>query len=329
MKSVIKRIFKISIIIIIYLIFIEQGARFILYGFDSFSYTKMNSIHSIGVSERLRPSPHLEIMYELKPNADIYYMTVRFKTNSQGLRDKEYSIAKPKNTFRVAVLGDSFTMGSGVDIENVFHSIIENRLNTESNGITYEFINFGVSGYDPTHYLATIKYKALEYSPELILFCQSAPFEEFYPRKYFQHIYKIKPKSYAFFESFFWKMVENIIKSMKVKSPPAYIEASIQKTENVFAELKQISKNINIPICVVILQNHHNSFQHANINRLKKLASKYDLYVTDTSEAFKNMQLSQYVISKIDQHPNAKANKIFARVIYSYLKEQRLLGNDE
>lgn len=149
--------------------------RFYLFGWNSFSIEKMNSVHHLGTSSLVQPSPYSEMIYELKPHLNSYFKLAIFKTNAQGLRDKEYSIIKPKNSFRVAVIGDSFTMPAGVNIENAYHSLLEKKLNSEQAEVSYEFINFGVGGYNLRQYLGVLKYKALKYNPEMILigFCPS------------------------------------------------------------------------------------------------------------------------------------------------------------
>ena len=48
----------------------------------------------------------------------------------QGLRDQEYDLQKTKNTFRVVVVGDSYTMPAGVSIEDAYHTLLEEEIGT-------------------------------------------------------------------------------------------------------------------------------------------------------------------------------------------------------
>ena len=71
--------------------------------------------------------------------------------NSFGLRDREYALAKGARTFRIVVLGQSYVMGSGVNDDETFENIVEDRLNNEvakSKGYDrIEIINLAVPGY--------------------------------------------------------------------------------------------------------------------------------------------------------------------------------------
>jgi len=85
----------IVVILIIFLFFsliLEQVVRFHLFGADSFNYQKMKTMGSIGKTGSLQKSRIPEVNYELKPNLDTYYKMASLKTNSRGLRDKEYSL---------------------------------------------------------------------------------------------------------------------------------------------------------------------------------------------------------------------------------------------
>ena len=74
---------------------LEQVVRFYLFGGDSLSYQKMQSVGSMGHTGYLQKSEFPDVVYEFKPGIDSYFKLTDFKTNSQGLRDKEYIINKP------------------------------------------------------------------------------------------------------------------------------------------------------------------------------------------------------------------------------------------
>ena len=96
--------------------------------------------------------------------------------NDNGLRDRDYSKKKPKNTIRIAVLGDSTTEAQHVDAEDAFWSVVENRLQVcgHFKGKNIEAINFGVSAYGTTQQLITLRHFVWEYSPDIVLLAFSS-----------------------------------------------------------------------------------------------------------------------------------------------------------
>jgi hypothetical protein len=94
---------------------------------------------------------------------------IRVTINSQGLRDYEYSQTKRKNTYRIAVLGDSFTQAIHVPLEDTYQQILEKRLNSTHASTHFEVINFGVGGFGTTHEYLVFHYHALKYHPDLVI----------------------------------------------------------------------------------------------------------------------------------------------------------------
>ena len=88
----------------------------------------------------------------LKRNDTTERFGLQWRTNDQGMRDRNYSVKKPMGTFRVALVGDSIGAGWGVNAEDRFESILEDAWNTracDSAGGKVEIINCAVPGHSP------------------------------------------------------------------------------------------------------------------------------------------------------------------------------------
>jgi hypothetical protein len=122
-------------------------------------------------------SRHLDddfLQFELKRNLKKTLFGHPFTTNAQGLRDRPYTIEKPANTFRIAVLGTSIDMGWGVGTEETYVNLFQDWLNAHAavRGSTrrFEVINFAVAAYSPMQRLETFRRKAAAYHPDLVIY---------------------------------------------------------------------------------------------------------------------------------------------------------------
>ena len=311
------------------LVVLEQAYRFYLFGPASFSIEKMNSLYHLGLAGLTQRADHPEMIYTLKPNLDTVFKLVRFKTNSSGLRDKEYSLSKPMDTFRVAVIGDSFTVPSGVRIEDAYHSLLEERLNAEETGTTYEFINFGVGGYSLKQYVAVMKHKAKDYDPDLIIvgFC---PFNDHNVPKKEESAenYREKAVAYTFYESFVLKKVKKLLRKLEKRVDPAYEKDSVFSEEQIsymadmFSQMHAFGRSENVPIVVVYLYYRQ---KKEYVRKLERLVVENGLKYMNAGLGFRNEDSREYMIFSIDSHPNAKANEMFSYELYDYLIKERLL----
>lgn len=96
---------------------------------------------------------------------------VNIKTTSQGFRDiKEYEVPKPINTYRILMLGDSFTLGHGVEVEETFAKVLEKSLNSKFGDKRFEVINAAyASGFTWDEAYLFTKEKGLIYQPDLVI----------------------------------------------------------------------------------------------------------------------------------------------------------------
>lgn len=110
----------------------------------------------------------------LLPGAEGWYRKegeAYVRINSDGLRDEEHALTKAADTFRIAVIGDSYCEALSVPLEDAFWSVMKKDLRecAAFGGKQIEVINFGVSGYGTAQELLTLREKVWKYSPDLLL----------------------------------------------------------------------------------------------------------------------------------------------------------------
>jgi len=84
--------------------------------------------------------------------------------NAWGFREREIGL-KPPGTYRIVVIGDSFTYGQGLPEQDRLTEILEVRLNSSGGG--FEVLNFGRSGAETVDELALLE-KVLEIAPDYV-----------------------------------------------------------------------------------------------------------------------------------------------------------------
>ena len=118
---------------------------------------------------------HNQYNHTLSPNfppevihEDDHYIARDYKINSLGLRENdEIILPKPKNEFRILVVGDSFILGNPnliVQLEANLNKVFGN------DQITFNVINCGTSSYSAILHLARLKHQLLELDPDAIIY---------------------------------------------------------------------------------------------------------------------------------------------------------------
>jgi len=109
---------------------------------------------------------------ELVPGLSITFHGKPLRINSAGMRDREYATPKPAGTYRIAVLGQSYIMGSGVGNDETFDEVLERLLNQGSRAGAgpVEVLNFGAPSFaalQQREAIVTGRLKA--YEPDLVI----------------------------------------------------------------------------------------------------------------------------------------------------------------
>ena len=107
------------------------------------------------------------IGHEHRPNTRARLMGVDVAINSRGLRDREIPYERTPGTLRILMLGDSFTEGWGVPVEETWSRRIE-RLYAQR-GMRAEAINAGVGNYNTVMEVNWFFAEGHKYRPDIVV----------------------------------------------------------------------------------------------------------------------------------------------------------------
>lgn len=122
-----------------------------------------------GVRFMLTPGKRQEVVYPgLGDEPD---RVVEYAINAGGFRDHPYERARPEGTFRVVVLGDSFTYGTGVDLDATYPKVMERRFAQLEPDCPTQVLNWGVYAYNTRQEVALLRHRVRDWAPDLVLLC--------------------------------------------------------------------------------------------------------------------------------------------------------------
>ncbi|MCP5141374.1 MAG: hypothetical protein H6980_03335 [Gammaproteobacteria bacterium] len=115
-----------------------------------------------------RPSSPLRYRYADNPRG--YFdpdNSVRSSINAEGFRGPLVARHPPKGVTRIAVLGDSFTLGIGVRDADTLPAQLQKRIS--DGGRMVEVLNFGISGSDTARQVELLEKRVLDFNPDVVL----------------------------------------------------------------------------------------------------------------------------------------------------------------
>jgi len=255
---------------------------------------------------------------------------IHYNLNSEGFRNREHNINKSNQTYRILIIGDSFTFGQGMrDIKQVYPSLLEKYLNENSQKYKYEIINFGVPGYNSICKINLLKEKGLKYRPDIVIIQHRLWYgnHELLKELGLYHPFAWEKNS-VFFKwavekitsIFLW---ENITEKYNNYSFTLYNSNSeyVKNTTIQLKELKEISEEHNFSVLNVIFiwPSKYDYLTHADNEFTKfiiNVSKNNNFYLLDLYDSLKDYPPNKLKVHMYDLHYNN-----FAKEIYNYLNE--------
>jgi hypothetical protein len=277
--------------------------------------------------------------YGLRPSVRSIQTGVLVETNSLGFREREYPLKRIPGVRRVAVIGDSYTFGVGVEFLDTYSKRLEEQLN-RSWGPT-EVINFGVSGYNTVTELATFRETAAQFRPDLVIVGyvlndaerlgtgDNAQVERKTPSRLNAAHLQLKDSSmlYRYLSPKLGAVLGLFNARYAVGGTNQIIRSfddhslGWMESRQALVELAGEAKKIGAPMLVVVFPMildfttyplgpaHHKITQFCKDNGID---------VLDLLSRFEREKAADLVVF-LDGHPNSRAHKIFADEIFVYL----------
>ena len=289
-------------------------------------YTRTHILYDMEMSRYARDlklaSSDPRIAHVHKPNASARLMGVDVRTNSDGLRDREYPVERNGN-YRVIFLGDSQTLGWGVRQEESFESLMEEEINKRA---PTEIINFGIGNYNAEQETYLFIEKGLKYRPDQVAVFYTVNDPE--PTPQVRHWSLLEESELL---SFYWSRVRGLMFHFAAAENYRDYYASLYRPDQPGWEtwkksivlLKQICQDRGIKLQVVMLPEPH---QLRDYPFEKEYAAVSDFLRAngiehlDLTPFFKDeAEPARLWVAPDDGHPNAVGHRLIAQYAFDFI----------
>lgn len=114
-------------------------------------------------------SANPRLRFELRPGARGPKDGTYVEINREGLRDREIPVEKPADEFRLVIVGDQFTFGTGVPVEKTYVRLLEGTVRVPE-GKRLRTINLSYYSYSIEQKVELLCSRIARYQPDYVLF---------------------------------------------------------------------------------------------------------------------------------------------------------------
>ena len=278
-------------------------------------------------------------IWALKPYGTIKDGEFNTPLNNFGFRGRDFALDKKVDTTRIAVIGDSFTFGDGLENDDdTFPYLLEAKLNI---GAKFEVMNFGFPGANMMDIYWTFIYRVLPFSPDIVIYGFYINDLQFMDYNLDADNCVTTNKRLLYLPTFLKIRNDNLIMNVRKSSPGMtnlYFEEMLSPDyegmkcfKNLLREMKGISLEKNISL---IAFNVPNSFEYPNREE-EAIDSFFNESGIPAIPRFGKMFGEEMILQNITEinvdrpknnHFNRHGNSIIAGILHRYLVREGYAG---
>ncbi|BBA33496.1 uncharacterized protein sS8_1537 [Methylocaldum marinum] len=262
--------------------------------------------------------------YDLVPSVMLNTTYGTVSINRWGMRDRDYELQPPSDTYRIALLGASSVMGWGVGDGETFEALVEDRLNHENESRRrYEILNFGIQGYQPLQQLVALD-RALEFAPNAVFYVATGR-EISRAASYLVEVVQ-KDISIPFKPLLEIVARGGLARGMDETTALKKIRPhGVEILSWTYRHIVERSHNSGaIPVLIFLPQVREGTWQEETSETLN-IAEAAGFVIIDLSDVYKGRDVSAIRLAEWDEHPNTSGHELIASRLYDELNKQRKL----
>jgi GDSL-like Lipase/Acylhydrolase family len=283
--------------------------------------------------------------YKLKPNLHgVPFTGIALSSNEFGFRDRGMTLPRRAGVERIAVMGDSWAFGWGMEYEKTFVRRLESLLRERHPDRPVELLNFAIPGHNMNQHFAMLRDEVLRFRPDRVVLFLHLNDIEVIPASQTEpaakpdaaatwHLPELKTSQLVYSRVLLPVAMRLGISNPKYVndllsqySPEGrYLESYVRYVDGYLDLLRHAGVDVTVFLLPLALaQNHPYQLQVVN-DRVKAIFADRGVEVIELLESYTSHRKDELIIHANDYHPNEFACGLLAEEILGRFEEGKLL----
>jgi hypothetical protein len=263
---------------------------------------------------------------DMKPFFAMFDQGVSIRTNRWAMRDRDYEQQKPAGVYRIALLGQSYVAGDGVNNGESFEEVVEDRLAGErAVARPTQILNFSVGAYSLIQQLLQLEERVWSFGPDVVVvFGHQIDAER-------QAIHVVKQALKGIEPPYPW--LKEILEKARI-TPDLREAEALSRLQPYREELLERTQKAIVETCRahgvravwIYLAMPEKGPSPEAITALVEQARRSGFHALDWSTVYDGVDIRTLQRSQWDFHPNAAGHQMIARRFHADLTTDAAFG---